>query len=115
MTAAGNHVEESDQEPGPSRKTHKSSFHGSKNALKTSQKIELGWIHEEKQVRKRSGEGTRVFNISKDSTKKDLISRAKELFFPHGESKKGKWEDFNPNVYDFKESELDESITIGEL
>lgn len=69
VTAAGNHVEESDQEPGPS----------------SLRKIELGWIHEGKQVRKRSGEGTRVFNISIDSTTKDLISHAKELFFPHGE------------------------------
>jgi len=75
----------------------------------------LGWIHEGKQLRKRSGGGTRVLDISRDSTKKYLISYAKELYFPGGESKKGKWEDFTHNIFDFKESELDESTTVSEL
>ena len=43
------------------------------------------------------------------------MSHAKELFFPGGESKKGKWEDFLHDIYDFKESHLDESRTDGEL
>lgn len=96
-----------------SRPTKKGSY--KRNATKSSRKIELGWIHEGKQVRKRCGGGTRILDISKDSTKKDLMSHAKELFFPHGESKKGKWEEFTHSIYDFKESELEDSVTVGEL
>lgn len=111
-TATASHGEESEQEPWPARKAR---FDRSKNAIKAERKIELGWIHKGKQVRKRSGGGTRVLNVSKSSTKKDPMSHAKELFFPHGESTKRKWEDFIHNVYDFKESELDESTTVGDL
>ncbi|XP_013883858.1 uncharacterized protein LOC106532363 [Austrofundulus limnaeus] len=111
-TATTSHGEESDQEPWPERKTR---FERHKNAIKTERKIELGWIHEGKQVRKRSGGGTRVLNVSKASTKKDLLSHAKDLFFPLGRSTKGKWEDFNHNIFDFKESELDESTTVVDL
>ncbi|XP_039663394.1 uncharacterized protein LOC120563341 [Perca fluviatilis] len=111
-TSTASHSEDSGQEPWTARKVR---ANPSKNALKTSRKIELGWIHEGKQVRKRSGGGTRVLDVNKDSSKKDLMSHAKELFFPHGESKKGKWEDFMHNIYDFKETELDETTTVGEL
>ena len=66
-------------------------------------------------MRKRSGGGTRILEVSKNSTKADILSHAKELFFPDGESAKGKWEDFLHDIYDFKESQLDDSSTIGEL
>ena len=59
--------------------------------MKSSRKIELGWIHEGKQMRKRSGGGTRVLEVSKNTTKTDILSHAKEQFFPGGESTKGKW------------------------
>jgi hypothetical protein len=45
----------------------------------------------------------------------DLLSLAKELFFPNGKSKKGNWEDLIHNVYDFKECELDDHTDVGEL
>ena len=66
-------------------------------------------------MRKRCGGGTRVLDVPKDLTKKYILSHAKDLFFPQGDSKKGKWEDFSHNVFDFKESELDERTTVGEL
>lgn len=86
----------------------------SKNA-KSSRKIEFGWIHEGKYMRNCCGGGTKVLEVSKDSTRKDLVSHARTLFFPNGKSKKGKWEHFQHNIFDFKESELDESTTVGEL
>lgn len=73
---------------------HDESHDRSKDALKSSRKIELGWMHDGKQLRKCSDGATRVLEVSKNSTKKDILSHAKELFFPGGESKKGKWEDF---------------------
>lgn len=101
--------------PGLQRVQKKSSRYCSKNAVKSSRRIELGWIHEGKQMRKRSGGGCRVFEVSKNSTKTDILSHAKELFFPGVELKKGKWEDFLHDIYDFKGSHLDESSTVGEL
>ncbi|XP_030277557.1 uncharacterized protein LOC115584345 isoform X3 [Sparus aurata] len=114
-TATAGQDEESEQEPWPAKSAKKPSRDRSKNAVKSSRKIELGWIHEGKQMRKRSGGGTRVLEVSKNSTKTDILSHAKELFFPGGESTKGKWEDFLHDIYDFKESRLDESSTVGEL
>ncbi|XP_030294806.1 uncharacterized protein LOC115594724 [Sparus aurata] len=112
-TATAGQDEESEQEPWPAKSAKKPSRDCSKNAVKSSRKIELGWIHEGKQMRKRSGGGTRVLEVSKNSTKTDILSHAKELFFPGGESTKGKWEDFLHDIYDFKESRLDESSTVG--
>lgn len=112
-TRATNHDEGSD--PGPVSVGLRATRSCSRNAVKTTRKIELGWIHEGKQVRKRCGGGTRVLDVNKNATKKDLLSHAKELFFPHGKSKKGNWEEFTHNVYDFKESELDDHTNVGEL
>lgn len=72
----------------------------SKNALKSTRKIEIGWLHEGRQVRKRTGGGTRILTVSKDSTKEDLLKLAKDLFFPNGESKMGKWEEFVGQLLD---------------
>ncbi|XP_046704308.1 uncharacterized protein LOC124385191 [Silurus meridionalis] len=77
-TATTSHEEETTEERRP---TKKASY--KRNATKSSRKIELGWLHEGKQVRKRCGGGTRILDISKDATKNDLMSHAKELFFPH--------------------------------
>ncbi|KAI5625384.1 hypothetical protein C0J50_15054 [Silurus asotus] len=109
-TATTSHEEVTTEERRP---TKKASY--KRNATKSSRKIELGWLHEGKQVRKCCGGETRILDISKDATKNDLMSHAKELFFSHGESKKGKWEEFTHSIYDFKESELEDSITLGEL
>ncbi len=86
-----------------------------KMAEKITRKIEIGWFHEGKQVRKRSGGGTRTIDISKNAKKYDILSKAKELFFPRGVSKKGPWEIFSHDVFDFQESELEDAITVGEL
>lgn len=76
-TATASQDEESDQEWRPSRSAKNPSC--SKNAVKSSRKFELGWIHEGKQMRKRSGGGTRTLDESKKATKADILSHAKEL------------------------------------
>lgn len=55
-------------------------------AEKKTRKIELGWIHEGKQVRKRRGGGTRTFDVSKDAKKSEILQHAKDLFFPSGKN-----------------------------
>lgn len=86
-----------------------------KRAMKTQKKIEIGWLHDRKMVRKRNGGGTRVIDVSKTATAKDILAQAKMLFFPNEESKQGKWEDFSHSIVDFQEAHLDEHISVGEL
>ncbi|XP_076880222.1 uncharacterized protein LOC143528391 [Brachyhypopomus gauderio] len=86
-----------------------------KAAVKKTRKVEIGWVHEGKQVRKRSGGGTRILDLSKEAKKADILHHAKDLFFPNGISKKGKWEIFSHDIVDYQESELDDDVTIGEL
>ncbi|KAL7401028.1 hypothetical protein ABVT39_021651 [Epinephelus coioides] len=86
-----------------------------KRACKMTRKIELGWIHDNKQVRKRSGGGTRVLDINKKATKSEILSHAKKLFFPNEMSMKGKWEEFSHDIVDFQEACVDEDVSVGDL
>ncbi|XP_073808037.1 uncharacterized protein isoform X2 [Danio rerio] len=79
-------------------------------AEKKTRKIELGWIHEGKQVRKRRGGGTRTFHVS------EILQHAKDLFFPSGKNKFGRWEVFNHDILDYQEEAVfDEDVTVGDL
>ncbi|XP_041361953.1 uncharacterized protein LOC121377925 [Gigantopelta aegis] len=69
------------------------------NAMKNTHIIELGWMHyNEKrhqyaQVRTKKGVGTRSISLDKKSTKTDIITEAKKLFFPGDESSLGSLKD----------------------
>ena len=95
--------------------------YGNKNAAKQVRTIEIGWIHKSGRIatstymKKNKGGGTRKFKISKEATKKDLIEAGKKLFFPNGESSKGKWEEFDADVWNFRDKVLDDNITVGQL
>lgn len=87
-----------------------------KFAEKTTRKVELGWIHEGKQVRKRKGGGTRTLDVPKESKKADILQYAKDLFFPNGKNKLGKFETFSHDIVDYQEEAIfDDAITVGEL
>ncbi|XP_068187709.1 uncharacterized protein [Antennarius striatus] len=85
-------------------------------AEKMTRKIELGWIHEGKQVRKRRGGGTRSLDVPKDSKKEEILQYAKDIFFPKGENKVGKIDAFSHDILDYQEEAIfDDVITVGEL
>ncbi|XP_078332256.1 uncharacterized protein LOC144625415 [Crassostrea virginica] len=92
---------------------------GNRNAVKNTRYIELGWIHQThlrtKQVRSRTGGGTRKICLRKDSTKHDILQEALRLFFPNGESPKGKVNEFQTDLWDFSERVVKESMTIQEM
>ena len=46
---------------------------GNKNAAKSSRKLELAWIHEGRQVRKKNGGGTWSVEFDKTATKLDIL------------------------------------------
>lgn len=85
-----------------------------KRAWKTTRKIELGWIHDNRQVRKRSGGGTRVLDMNKNATKTEILSQAKKLFFPNEKSTMGKWEEFSHDIVNFQEAQVDEDVSVGD-
>ena len=93
---------------------------GNVNAAKKSRTIEIGWLNYEetngifKQVRMRSGGGTRKITADKNSSKDDIIGLALSLFFPNGISKKGEVDDFEHALCDFKETEIKDG-TLAEL
>lgn len=91
----------------------------SKNAQKSVQKIEVGWMHVREgkftQVRTKKGGGTRKICVSKDCRKKDLLEKAVTLFFPCEKSSEGNFTDFLVDVTDFKDQAIDDQITAGEL
>ena len=66
--------------------------YGNRNAVKDSRYIEIGWIHKShlrsKQVRSRTGGGTRKVCMKKDSTKADIMNEAIRLFFQTVTAKK---------------------------
>ncbi|XP_057203027.1 uncharacterized protein LOC130562169 [Triplophysa rosa] len=88
---------------------------GNKNACKNRRRIEIGWLHNGKQVRARCGGGTRKVTVQKTMCCDDLINLGKELFFPKGQSKKGPEANFSFKIYDFQECEMSHDITVGEL
>lgn len=61
-------------------------------------------------MRKRRGGGTRTLDVPKESKKRDILQYAKELYFPNGKSKFGRFE-----IFSQEEAVLDEDVTIREL
>lgn len=92
---------------------------GNKNALKDKRQIEIGWIHKtnqrSKQVRSKTGGGTRKLNVHKDSKKEQIMEEAKKLFFPDGKSPKGEVSKFEFDIWDFSEREVKKDLSVAEM
>lgn len=93
---------------------------GNVNALKQNRRIELGWMDfdhstkEFRQVRSNSGGGTRQLKVKKEYGVNKLLELSTALFFPGGTSKRGRQEEFDLSMQDFRGCELGEA-TVGEL
>lgn len=79
------------EEPDAAKIFPKAYLRNNKLTMRKTRKVELGRIHERKQQHKKSGGGTRRVDLPKDLKKADIMHIAKELFFPNGKSKKGKF------------------------
>ena len=100
------------EEASASKKTKR--FAKNRWAEKKTRKVELGWIHEGKQVRRRRGGGTRSLNVPKESKKDDILQYAKDLFFPNGQSKIRRCEILSHDMLDYQEEAVfDEDIKVG--
>lgn len=92
---------------------------GNSNAVKNGRTIKMGWKHFENsdyiQVRSDKGGGTDDIFVPKSFTKADLLERAKSMFFQEGLSSKGREEELEFDMADFRSQPLDDNVTIGEL
>lgn len=93
---------------------------GNKNAERKHRRLELGWMNMTqqntyKQVRTKSGGGTRNLTVEKSITTTDLLDVAKATFFPEGKSKMGRCEDFVFEMRDFKGDSIPSSKSVEEL
>ncbi|XP_046555827.1 uncharacterized protein LOC124265079 [Haliotis rubra] len=84
------------------------------HARKMTRKVEFGWIHKGRQVRKRLGGGCRKVDVDRNASKFQLLHIGKGLFFPEGLSTKGKEEEFEFDILDFKETPLPPTSTVNE-
>ncbi|KAK6472735.1 hypothetical protein HHUSO_G28534 [Huso huso] len=81
---------------------------------KHTRRVEFGWIHNKKQVRKRQGGGTRKIDVVRSAKKKELLVLGKDIFFPNGLSTKGHISEFKFDILDFKEITLPDNITVAD-
>lgn len=98
-----------------SKKKFRADLDGNKHATKKTRIIDMGWMHEGKQVKQKQGGGTRQLTVNKTTNKSALIQLGVGLFFPDGVSKKGTSADMKFSILDFKEVELPENATVGEV
>ena len=83
-------------------------------ARKKTRRIEVGWIHDKKQVRRRAGGGIRKLDVDRNYKKSDIINEALGLFFPEGKSQHGYVKDFNIDLLDFKDNPVPDNATVAE-
>uniref|UniRef100_A0A096MDM0 HECT domain-containing protein n=1 Tax=Poecilia formosa TaxID=48698 RepID=A0A096MDM0_POEFO len=89
------------------------------NAVKSKRRVEVGWLHFQSgdfhQVRSKFGGGTRHLALEKNTTVSEVMTIAKELFFPCGLSSKGSIMDFTLSMCDFKRQTVFLDSTLTEL
>ena len=90
---------------------------GNQNAAKESRGIEFAWmdfdnkLKDYKQVRTRAGGGTWHLKVSKSANMDVLLESGKEFFFPGGVSNRGKLEEFDFKMTNFKGNQVVDSTT----
>jgi len=93
-----------------------SDLKGNTNAAKSTRRIELGWMYIEngktRQVREKTGGGTRHLTVVKTLTMEGLLSTAKTLFFPNGKSVRGSMDEFVVTLKDFKCQSVIDHTTV---
>lgn len=91
---------------------------GNKNGEKKQRRLELGWMDYDsaeqrfKQVRAVKGGGTRSLTIEKTKTVGEIRVMAEAIYFPNGHSKRKKLSDYQTELRDFAQRQLDSSSTL---
>ena len=93
---------------------------GNTHAQKTSRRVEIGWLNKTKgiykQVKAKSGGGTRSIVKNVDITVKELQTIGMDMFFPNGQSARmGHIEEYNVTILKYDHSTVASSVTLGEM
>ncbi|KAL3875921.1 hypothetical protein ACJMK2_033825 [Sinanodonta woodiana] len=94
---------------------------GNINAKKVQRRLEVGWLDFDpvtesyKQVKTASGGGTRQLKLDLHITMAELLETAKILFFPNGESMRGKLDEFTFDISDFSKCSISQEKTLEEV
>ncbi|KAJ8314769.1 hypothetical protein KUTeg_006919 [Tegillarca granosa] len=93
---------------------------GNTNAAKSTRLVELGWLDFDekdkcyKQVKTKSGGGTRSVKVDKEANMDDILTLCQEKFFPNGMSKRGIISEFEITLRDFQQCEVSDR-SIGQM
>jgi hypothetical protein len=100
--------------------TKKAALQGNSYASKNERRIELSLMHvgpdnEMKQIRSKTGGGTRHLTVAKTTTMIELKEMGRNLYFPDGQCARGYAKDFWIDVKDFQMNSIDHSKTVGDF
>ena len=73
---------------------------------KGSRKVEIGWLHCEKQIRMKDGGGTRNVDIERSANYHEILKIAQSLFLPDGKCVYGHSDDMAVELADFKKETI---------
>ncbi|XP_031334382.1 uncharacterized protein LOC116174149 [Photinus pyralis] len=68
-----------------------------------------------RQVRTKTGGGTRKISVDQNSKCQEVLTRAIDLFFPLGKSSKGPLTIFEVELLDYKSNKFDTDLTVKEM
>ena len=92
---------------------------GNRNTAKRNRFIEIGWIHKLNQqstrVRKNNGAGTRKTLDTKTCNKGTNYTTSDQSICPYGMSSKGLLIEFNLDLWDFADREIDANVTVADM
>ena len=97
------------------RKCSGSSDEDSGSKGPSTRKLNLGWIHEGKQMWNKNGGGTRSIYLEKTANKESILQKGKDLFFPNGISKLALLSEVECDIVDFSEAPFPETKTVGNM
>lgn len=92
-----------------------------KRRKKQTRFIEIGWVcnaknsNDLKYVRTQKGGGTRRISIDASSKCGDILEKSLSLFFPRGESTRGKLHNFDYELLDYQRLKCDLNLTVQEM
>lgn len=93
---------------------------GNKYAQKEQRRLDIGWLMKDKngtkQVRTKTGGGSRSVTFNVRDTMQDVMAKAVELFFPNGQStSKGGIDDYEISMTNFDMTKVNLDVTIDEI
>ena len=100
-----------DQEP--TRKSARLQM-GNKNASKETRMIHLGWIHDGKPIRIKTGGGIRKLIVPKNLEKSALIEESKRIF-ESGILRRGGFDMFDYDIMDYSEISMPLQVSVGDV